>query len=69
MAGVADQPCTYLCGNSLGLLPKRAKKLVEEELEVWGTRCASHISTVRVVVHMLRNRGVHRTSRIVRTEP
>ncbi|KAI0720958.1 kynureninase [Cerioporus squamosus] len=36
--GVADEPCTYLCGNSLGLLPKRAKKLVEEELEVWGTR-------------------------------
>ncbi|TFK84620.1 kynureninase [Polyporus arcularius HHB13444] len=37
-AEIADQPCTYLCGNSLGLLPKRAKKLVEEELEVWGTR-------------------------------
>ncbi|EJF65981.1 kynureninase [Dichomitus squalens LYAD-421 SS1] len=37
-AELADQPCTYLCGNSLGLLPKRAKKLVQEELEVWGTR-------------------------------
>lgn len=37
----ADKPCTYLCGNSLGLLPKRAKKLIEEELEVWSTRCAS----------------------------
>ncbi|KAH9901061.1 kynureninase [Cubamyces lactineus] len=35
---MADEPCTYLCGNSLGLLPKRSKKLVEEELEVWGTR-------------------------------
>ncbi|KAM5533275.1 hypothetical protein V8D89_013052 [Ganoderma adspersum] len=34
----ADEPCTYLCGNSLGLLPKRAKKLVQDELEVWGTR-------------------------------
>ncbi|KAI0328557.1 kynureninase [Cubamyces sp. BRFM 1775] len=34
----ADEPCTYLCGNSLGLLAKRSKKLVEEELEVWGTR-------------------------------
>ena len=36
----ADEPCTYLCGNSLGLLPKRARKLVEEELDVWSTRCA-----------------------------
>ncbi|KAI0375030.1 kynureninase [Pilatotrama ljubarskyi] len=35
---IADEPCTYLCGNSLGLLPKRSKKLVEEELEVWATR-------------------------------
>ncbi|CAL1704841.1 unnamed protein product [Somion occarium] len=33
-----DSPCTYLCGNSLGLLPKRSKQLVEEELAVWGTR-------------------------------
>ena len=36
----ADEPCTYLCGNSLGLLPKRARKLVEEELDVWSTRYA-----------------------------
>ncbi|KAH9842665.1 kynureninase [Rhodofomes roseus] len=35
---LADQPCTYLCGNSLGVLPKRSKQLVEEELQVWGTR-------------------------------
>ncbi|KAI1794492.1 kynureninase [Ganoderma leucocontextum] len=34
----ADEPCTYLCGNSLGLLPKRAKSLVQEEIEVWATR-------------------------------
>ncbi|PCH38103.1 kynureninase [Wolfiporia cocos MD-104 SS10] len=33
-----DVPCTYLCGNSLGVLPKRSKKLVEEEIEVWATR-------------------------------
>ncbi|KAI0636839.1 kynureninase [Trametes polyzona] len=37
-ADLADEPCTYLCGNSLGLLPKRSKKLVQEELEVWATR-------------------------------
>ncbi|KAH9934629.1 kynureninase [Fomitopsis serialis] len=33
-----NEPCTYLCGNSLGVLPKRSKQLVEEELQVWATR-------------------------------
>jgi kynureninase len=28
--------CVYLCGNSLGLQPKRAVQFVEEELEDWG---------------------------------
>lgn len=31
------QPCTYLCGNSLGLMPKKSKDMVEKELAVWGT--------------------------------
>ena len=35
---VVDQTCTYLCGNSLGALPKRSRQLVQEELEAWGTR-------------------------------
>ncbi|KAJ3537384.1 hypothetical protein NM688_g6698 [Phlebia brevispora] len=33
-----DDPCTYMCGNSLGLLTKRSRRLVHEELDVWGTR-------------------------------
>ncbi|KAJ3561898.1 hypothetical protein NP233_g9908 [Leucocoprinus birnbaumii] len=33
-----DAGCTYLCGNSLGLMSKRSKTLVEEELDIWGTR-------------------------------
>ncbi|KAI9065146.1 kynureninase [Trametes sanguinea] len=37
-AEIVDQPVTYLCGNSLGLLAKRSKKLVEEELEVWASK-------------------------------
>ncbi|KAH9857016.1 kynureninase [Lenzites betulinus] len=37
-AELADEPCTYLCGNSLGLRAKRSKELVEEELNVWATR-------------------------------
>ena len=30
--------CIYLCGNSLGLQPKKTSKIVEEELECWKTR-------------------------------
>ncbi|KAI8872511.1 kynureninase [Ramicandelaber brevisporus] len=33
-----EQPCIYLCGNSLGLLPKRSRERVNEELDVWGSR-------------------------------
>ena len=28
----------YLCGNSLGLLPKRGRQIVNEELDVWSKR-------------------------------
>ncbi|KII88612.1 hypothetical protein PLICRDRAFT_54440 [Plicaturopsis crispa FD-325 SS-3] len=35
---LADEPCTYLCGNSLGPLSRRAQALVNEELDVWGKR-------------------------------
>lgn len=34
----ASKPCVYLCGNSLGLMSKRSKTLVMEELDVWGRR-------------------------------
>jgi kynureninase len=30
-----DGECVYLCGNSLGLQPKRAAQYLEEELEAW----------------------------------
>ncbi|KAF5357856.1 hypothetical protein D9756_001651 [Leucocoprinus leucothites] len=33
-----DAQCTYLCGNSLGLMSKRSQTLVQEELDIWGTR-------------------------------
>ena len=29
-------PCIYLCGNSLGLQPKRAKQYVMEEMDRWA---------------------------------
>jgi kynureninase len=32
-----NQECIYMCGNSLGLMPKTAKRFVEEELEAWQT--------------------------------
>lgn len=33
-----DEECTYLCGNSLGLLPKRSRELVIQELDAWGQK-------------------------------
>ncbi|KAF9005565.1 pyridoxal phosphate-dependent transferase [Cyathus striatus] len=33
-----ENPCNYLCGNSLGLLSKRSSALVQEELQIWGAR-------------------------------
>jgi kynureninase len=33
--GPDGQPCTYLCGNSLGLMPKAARAAVEEEFAAW----------------------------------
>lgn len=34
--GGDGRPLAYLCGNSLGLMPKAARALVEAELEDWG---------------------------------
>ncbi|KAF8574487.1 kynureninase [Ramaria rubella] len=33
----AEKSCTYLCGNSLGPLPKKSAEFVREELDVWGS--------------------------------
>ena len=34
--GEDGEPLIYLCGNSLGLMPGRARSMVVEELEDWG---------------------------------
>ena len=31
-----DEESVYLCGNSLGLLPKAVKHNIDKELEKWG---------------------------------
>lgn len=31
--------CTYLAGNSLGLMPKSTPELVKQELDVWASSC------------------------------
>lgn len=31
-----DTPCVYLCGNSLGLMPKATPVALAEDLEAWG---------------------------------
>ncbi|CAO3610083.1 unnamed protein product [Cunninghamella echinulata] len=33
-----NEPCTYLCGNSLGLMPKQTRQLVNEEFDAWSQR-------------------------------
>jgi kynureninase len=33
-----QEPCTYLCGNSLGLMPKQTRALVNEEFDAWSRR-------------------------------
>lgn len=34
--GTDGRPLTYLCGNSLGLLPREARRLVQEEFDDWS---------------------------------
>ncbi|KAG9465802.1 hypothetical protein GDO78_017708 [Eleutherodactylus coqui] len=34
-----DDDCVYLCGNSLGLLPKNVKLYLDEELDKWAKMC------------------------------
>ncbi|KAJ9102951.1 hypothetical protein QFC19_004507 [Naganishia cerealis] len=36
--GEGQDDVVYLCGNSLGLLPKRARTLMIEEIDVWSKR-------------------------------
>ncbi|KAI8078732.1 pyridoxal phosphate-dependent transferase [Halteromyces radiatus] len=33
-----EEPCTYLCGNSLGLMPKQTPILVNQEFDAWSRR-------------------------------
>ncbi|KAF8969989.1 kynureninase [Flammula alnicola] len=36
-----ENKCTYLCGNSLGLLSQSSSTLVQEELDAWGKRAVT----------------------------
>ncbi|KAG8530005.1 uncharacterized protein KY384_005487 [Bacidia gigantensis] len=36
--GASEEICTYLCGNSLGLQPKRTSKVVSEHLNAWAKK-------------------------------
>lgn len=33
-----EDPCIYMAGNSLGLQPKTAKDLIQQEMDVWSSR-------------------------------
>lgn len=37
LEGDADQDCLYLAGNSLGLMPRAVRTVLEEELHKWAT--------------------------------
>lgn len=36
--GTAGKPNVYLCGNSLGLQPKKTRKYIMQELDFWQRR-------------------------------
>jgi len=33
----SDGECVYLCGHSLGLMPKNVERYVQEQLDSWAT--------------------------------
>ena len=35
---MSDDPCVYLCGNSLGLQPRRTSKRIHQYLTTWATQ-------------------------------
>lgn len=38
LEGPAEKPCTYLCGNSLGLMPIQTREYINRELDAWAAR-------------------------------
>ena len=44
---LGEVKCTYLCGNSLGLLCKRSETLVQEEFRVWASKHVTLIFRLR----------------------
>lgn len=36
--GTSDDPCVYLCGNSLGLQPRRTSERIQQYLSTWATQ-------------------------------
>jgi kynureninase len=36
--GMSDDPCVYLCGNSLGLQPRRTSERIHQYLLTWATQ-------------------------------
>lgn len=54
-----DEPCLYLCGNSLGLQPKGTRKLLEEELTTWARRCALSFFVCSLLIPFAFHRGVN----------
>ncbi|KAJ1973497.1 Kynureninase (L-kynurenine hydrolase) [Dimargaris xerosporica] len=69
--GASQDPCTYLCGNSLGLQPKCTKQLIAEELDVWAKRgvVGHHNHTYNRPWLSIHQHAIDEMSRIVGAKP
>ena len=41
--GDPASPCVYMCGNSLGLKPRKADVYMQEQLDMWGSQVGRKI--------------------------
>lgn len=65
----AGRPLVYLCGNSLGLMPKRVRSLVAQELDDWGRLAVEGHLHARTPWYSYHEEFRDRTARLVGATP
>lgn len=63
--GDPQSPCIYLCGNSLGLKPKKADVYMGEQLEMWGNTSVFMHFNGRIPAALADQPGKKMTAKIV----